>query len=166
MKIGVISDTHDRLDAIERAVEVFNNERVDVVIHAGDFVSPFTEKPFRALNAKFYGIFGNNDGDKLLLKEKYRRVGEIEEDPLELEIQSVSIAVTHRPKIVNALSHIYDIVIFGHTHMPEIRTGERKTGSGAETLVINPGECCGYLSGRQTVAIIDIDSFSADILEI
>jgi len=174
MKIGVISDTHDNLEMIKRAVDLFNSEGVELVIHAGDFVSPFTEKPFRALNAKFVGIFGNNDGDKLLLREKYRGVGELSEEPLVLEMNARKIVVTHKPKIVEALvaSRIYDVVIFGHTHKAEVRKvkEEKSEGSGGkkgkEVLVLNPGECCGYLTGRKTVAILDLETLSARIEEI
>ena len=166
MKIGVISDTHDNLEMIKRAVDLFNSEEVELVIHAGDFVSPFTEKPFRALNAKFVGIFGNNDGDKLLLRVKYRGVGELSEEPLVLEMDARKIVVTHKPKIVEALvaSRIYDVVIFGHTHKAEVR--KVKEEKGKEVLVLNPGECCGYLTGRKTVAILDLETLSARIEEI
>ena len=166
MKIGVISDTHDNLEMIKRAVDLFNSEGVELVIHAGDFVSPFTEKPFRALNAKFVGIFGNNDGDKLLLREKYSGVGELSEEPLVLEMNARKIVVTHKPKIVEALvaSRIYDVVIFGHTHKAEVR--KVKEEKGKEVLVLNPGECCGYLTGRKTVAILDLETLSARIEEI
>ena len=64
MLLGIIADTHDNLDAIENAVDIFNREKVDLVIHAGDFVAPFTVRKFRGLDCKFIGIFGNNDGEK------------------------------------------------------------------------------------------------------
>jgi len=168
MKIGIIADTHDNLDAIRKAVEVFNHEGIEILIHAGDFVAPFTEKPFRMLNAPLVGVFGNNDGDKLLLKEKYHEkgVGEIHEDPHELELATKRIIVTHKPKIVEALaaSGVYDVVIYGHTHKAVIeKKGDKKE---AETLVINPGECCGYLTGRKTVAKLDLEKAEAKIIEL
>jgi putative phosphoesterase len=168
MKAGIIADTHDNLDAISKAVEFFNHEGIEILIHAGDFVAPFTEKPFRILKAPLVGIFGNNDGDKLLLKEKYKEkgVGEIYEDPYEFELTTKKIIVTHKPKIVKplAMSGVYDVVIYGHTHEVVIeKKGNKKE---AETLVINPGECCGYLTGRKTVAILDLEKEEARILEL
>ena len=77
MKIGIISDTHDNLPQIRKAVKVFNREKVDLVFHAGDFVSPFTALEFKNLNSPLYGVFGNNDGDKLYLKEIFKGIGEI-----------------------------------------------------------------------------------------
>ena len=131
MKAGIIADTHDNLDAISKAVEIFNKEEIEILIHAGDFVAPFTEKPFRTLNAPLVGIFGNNDGDKLLLKEKYHEkgVGDIYEDPYDFEYVAKRIIVTHKPKIVDALatSGAYDVVIYGHTHKAVIeKKGNKK----------------------------------------
>ena len=40
MKIGIISDSHDHVDNIRRAVSVFREASVELVIHAGDIVSP------------------------------------------------------------------------------------------------------------------------------
>jgi putative phosphoesterase len=165
MKLGIVADTHDNLDAIRKAVEIFNHERVEMVIHAGDFVSPFTEQPFRTLKAPLVGVFGNNDGDKPLLKEKYREkgVGELHEDPYEFELAARKLIVTHKPQIVEALavSGVYNVVVYGHTHKAVI---ERK-GSEKEALVINPGECCGYLMGKRTVAILELESEEARIVE-
>ena len=41
MKIGVFSDSHDNVPMVKKAVELFNNEGVELVIHAGDFIAPF-----------------------------------------------------------------------------------------------------------------------------
>jgi putative phosphoesterase len=163
MKLGIIADTHDDLEAIEKAVEIFNLEKVELVVHGGDFVAPFTEKPFRKLNAPLVGIFGNNDGDKLLLKEKYHEkgIGELYEDPHEFELDKKKLIVTHMPKIVGALalSGAYDVVIYGHTHKAEIKKRENKA------LIINPGECCGRLTMRRTVAILDLEKEEAKIVK-
>ena len=42
----------------------------------------------------------------------------------------------------------YDVVIYGHTH-------ERVFEEVDDVLVINPGECCGYLTGIPTIGILD-----------
>jgi len=163
MKLGIIADTHDNLTAIEKAVELFKHEGIELLVHAGDFVAPFTEKPFRTLKVPLIGVFGNNDGDKLLLREMYREkgVGEIHEDPHEFELGTKKVIVTHRPMIVDALavSGIYDVVIYGHTHKAEVA----KRGN---ILVVNPGECCGYVTGRKTVAILDLETEESRIVEL
>lgn len=70
MKVGILSDSHDDMAAIAKAVALFNAEGVVRVLHAGDIVSPFTFEVFRDLQAPLGGVFGNNDGDRLLLRER------------------------------------------------------------------------------------------------
>ncbi len=88
-------------------------------------------------------------------------MGEIYEDPYDFELNAKKIIVTHRPQIVDALavSGSYDVVIYGHTHKAVI---EEK----GNALVINPGECCGYLTGRKTVAILDLEKGEAKVVEL
>ena len=43
-KIGIMSDTHDRLDAVEKAIDLFNREKVEHVLHAGDLVKAIAHK--------------------------------------------------------------------------------------------------------------------------
>jgi predicted phosphodiesterase len=40
--IGIMSDSHDNVDAIRKAVRLFNTKDLDITIHAGDLISPFT----------------------------------------------------------------------------------------------------------------------------
>ena len=40
MKIGIISDTHDDIHNVQNAIEIFREEKVDWIIHAGDFIFP------------------------------------------------------------------------------------------------------------------------------
>ena len=61
MKIGLISDTHDNIENILKAVQEFNSRHVDIVLHAGDFVSPIAVESFAGI--KLIGVLGNNDTD-------------------------------------------------------------------------------------------------------
>ncbi len=161
MILGVISDTHDNLGGIKKAVEFFNDSEVEMVIHAGDFVSPFTVREFIHLKARMVGIFGNNDGDKILLTKNFREKMNviIHDDPHFMDIEGKRVVITHKPSIVEPLSKAIDIIIYGHTHRPEVsRKGDH--------LIINPGECCGYLSGIKTVAIVDTKEMDAEIKEL
>jgi len=161
MKIGIISDTHDNLPQIRKAVEVFNREKVDLVLHAGDFVSPFTALEFKLLNCPFTGIFGNNDGDKLYLREKYKEIGELYPAPYNVNINSKNIIMLHKEKLIDALAEgqKYNVIIYGHTHQTDLRKIRK-------TLIINPGECGGWLSGKSTVALLDLESSEAKIINL
>ena len=49
MKIGIISDTHDRCDYIEWFLREFERERIEMLIHLGDIVAPFAAKRFATI---------------------------------------------------------------------------------------------------------------------
>jgi putative phosphoesterase len=49
MKIGIISDTHDDIENVQRAIDLFGREEVKLIIHAGDFVFPGIIDEFKNL---------------------------------------------------------------------------------------------------------------------
>lgn len=157
MKIGAIADTHDNLPKIEKAVDFFNKEKVEFVFHAGDFIAPFTIDKLKALSCDWVGVFGNNDGEKKGLSLKSQ--GRIKEGPLRTELQAKSITLVHDIDTIDIRNEKADLVIFGHTHKPEIIVCSPK-------LIVNPGECSGWLSGKSTVAIVDLDNLKAVIIKI
>ncbi|WP_407356238.1 metallophosphoesterase [Methanolobus sp. WCC5] len=161
--IGIMADSHDSMDAIRAAVELFNMKKVSIVLHAGDIISPFTAAAFSKLDAKMYFVFGNNDGDRLLLKQRFEEIGaQCCGDFADLELNGKRIALLHgiyEPP-VNALAESgdFDIVVRGHTH----HAGVTEVN---ETLVINPGETAGVLTGKRTVALLDPE-LGVQIIEI
>jgi len=120
MIIGILADTHDDMAAIKKAVEIFNAENVSRVIHAGDIVSPFTFEAFRELQCGMCGVFGNNDGDRLLLRQKSE--GAFSPQPLILTLHGRRTVVVHEPDLVDALadSGHFDLVVYGHTHRSDL----------------------------------------------
>jgi uncharacterized protein len=138
MKIGILSDTHDDLDSVRKAVTIFNERKVSFVMHAGDYIFPGVIDEFRELhNAKLLGVLGNNDGEKIGLFRKFESLGEIANtDFLEKEIDGLKFAVYHgtSKELTEALirSGLYDIFIYGHTHKPS----DERVG---RTQVLNPG---------------------------
>ncbi len=157
MLIGLMSDTHDHQDYTRKAIGLFNKREVQYVIHAGDYTSPFTLKLFKELNCKYVGIFGNNDGDKLLLLE--RSEGNIHYQPYIFTLYNRKIIVIHEHHIIDALadSRHFDLVVYGHTHEPVVKKVHN-------TLVVNPGETGSWLYGKATVAIADLDKMKAEII--
>lgn len=161
MKIGIIADTHDNLPQIKKAVEIFNQEKVELVLHAGDFVSPFTCLEFKNSNCPLKGVFGNNDGDKIYLQEKFKGIGELFPEPYKTNINHKNIIMLHLEKLIDDLveSQKYELIIYGHTH----RTDLRKIG---KTLIVNPGECGGWLTGKSTIALLDLEKLEAKIINL
>ena len=61
MRIGVISDTHDRHEAVAAAVRLLTEQKVELLLHCGDIESLETVALFRPIPTHF--VFGNWDGD-------------------------------------------------------------------------------------------------------
>ncbi len=157
MRIGVLSDTHDNLPKIKKAVSFLNRKNVDFVLHAGDFVAPFVIPYLDKLKPKWAGVFGNNDGERKGLSKASKR--KIKEGPLRMSFSGKKILLVHDKSLVNLRKETAQVIIFGHTHRPEITKTDGK-------LWFNPGECSGWLSSVSTVGIIDLSSLSAKIYKI
>jgi putative phosphoesterase len=145
--------------AIAKAVALFNAERVVQVLHAGDIVSPFTFELLRGLQAPFGGVFGNNDGDRLLLRE--RSAGALHVQPHFVTLDSMRGVIVHEPLLVKSLARSgdFDLVIYGHTHVPDVyREGA--------TLVVNPGKAAFLNKGRATVAVLETETRETRIIEL
>jgi uncharacterized protein len=165
VKIGVVSDTHDQGELIRRAVEKFNEEKVGLVLHCGDWVSPFILYFFQALKAPLRGVFGNNDGDRfrhLAFRDKWGLDLHYEERFLTCEVEGRKIAVFHGDyeEIVQGLTTCgqYDAVFHGHTH-------KRVLTYCGKTLSLNPGslmrETSATIQGA-SIAIYDTEQNSAE----
>ncbi len=137
MILGVISDTHDDLEKIDRAICVLDDAAVDLIIHCGDWCAPFSVERFAAGPAPMVTVLGNNDGDILLIRQKTVEAGHTFAGQYAFfEHGGRSIAVLHgeHPEVIDALARCgtYDIVFHGHTH-------ERRDATVAGTVVANPG---------------------------
>ena len=157
MLIGVLSDTHDRLPAIDAALGLFADRAVQAVIHAGDFVAPFAVRRLQRYCGPLHAVYGNNDGERKILKKLMPLV---QDGPLFIEYAGRVILVQHSmdqcsPDDIDRA----DIIITGHTHEGESHTERRK-------LFLNPGECCGWVNGRCTAAILDTTGPSAEICKL
>lgn len=96
MNIGIISDTHDDLSSLKNAIKIFNERKVEYVIHAGDYVFPGVVKEFRHLNGKLIGVLGNNDGEKLGLAKNFQEIGGVLHGEFcNLELDNLKIAIYH-----------------------------------------------------------------------
>jgi len=168
MKLAVISDTHDHKDNILKAVSIMNERNVDALIHCGDYVAPFVKRWFDGLNdnikENFLGVFGNNDGERVFLVKNLGQICDLVGMEINKDFDGKKVYAAHMPsqKTIDAIakSGQYDIVLTGHTH----NMVNKKYENGV--LVVNPGEACGYLTGKSTFAIIDTDKMEAEIIEL
>jgi len=169
MLVGIMSDTHDHLPLVDKAVEKLIDEKVELVLHAGDYISPFVIQHFKPFKGRFIGVFGNNDGDHELLKRRFVEFGlEIRGIFAEVKIDNIRIALLHGgepggplgpSELLNSMisAECYDVIIHGHVH-------DAKAYRKGKTLIINPGEVCGYLSGKPSVAVLDAKTLDVKII--
>jgi len=169
MIVGIMSDTHDNLPLIDKAVNKLLDEKVDLALHAGDYVSPFVIPHFKPFKGKFIGVFGNNDGDHEFLKKRFAEFSlEIRGIFAEVKIDNLRIALLHGgepggppgpSELLQSLieARCYDVIIHGHVH-------DAKTYKKGKTLIINPGEVCGYLTQKPSIAVLNTKTMDVKII--
>ena len=156
MLVGLISDTHDNLPMIRKAVQRFKWVGCDLLIHAGDFVAPFALAELLKCGIPVYGVFGNNDGERKGLKAKLR---DLAAGARRITLCEQRITIVHdETKLTAARRRASDIIITGHTHVPELRKGP--------PVVINPGECGGWLKGKCTIATLEVDTLDVRFIDL
>jgi putative phosphoesterase len=164
--IGLLGDTHDHITRIGQVVDLLNSEAEGgMFLHTGDFIAPFIIPSVARLEGKVIGVYGNNDGDHELLQLRCEETENvrIEGNFYEFVAGGKRIALLHGHEKAILLdlveSGLFDLVVHGHTH----RAGITRKG---RTLVINPGEVCGYLTGNPTCATYDTEKDEGMILPI
>ena len=162
MLLGLMSDTHDRLPAIDGLVREMLARGVGMIVHAGDYCSPFALRPMLEHNVATAGVFGRNDGDHEGLKA-YAASGfgiELFESPHSMDVAGQLILVVHDLGDVSAHSiEQHGIVVHGFTHREEMKTR-------GDTLIVNPGEACGWLYGPPSAAILDLDTKRVEFIQL
>ncbi|MFW9878839.1 MAG: metallophosphoesterase family protein [Candidatus Thorarchaeota archaeon] len=152
IKITILGDTHIRtFKELPREI-IKELEESDWIIHVGDFISlDVLEGLMKLKGDRFKGVYGNADPKSIHNKIQ----------PTEIfEISGKKIGITHpatggpieiiKSKVLDIFKNEnLDIIIYGHTHEPEIMYQEN-------ILIINPGK--GYLEteyfGPSTTIVI------------
>ena len=160
MKIGILSDTHNNIKLTEKAIEIFKENEVEMLVHAGDLTSPKMLPLFEDFDCRF--VLGNGDIDVEELNKISENFGfgKIEES-CKLEIEGKRIIVFHGfnvPLFRQAVSSgEYNYIIKGHTHFFENYTANN-------TRIINPGSL--YGSDEFSIAILDTETDRVEMIRI
>lgn len=156
MKIGIIADTHDNLPHIQRALAAFGERGCEAIIHAGDFVAPFALKVVLGFPGQVYAVLGNNDGEREGLR---KLIPDLDKGPLKITLGGARIVAIHQlSKLSAAEREGADVIVCGHTHCAGITAGK--------PMIINPGECAGWVTGASTVAILDTEKMTAEPVDL
>jgi len=160
VKVGILSDSHDHRVAAEGALLLFRAEGVGLVFHLGDVCSPSVLAAYGGPGIPLRGVFGNNDSDRDGLQEATG--GAFRQGPHIETVDGRRILLAHSyDQLQGELTGQgrFDLVLFGHTHRPlTMRVGK--------ALVVNPGESCGLVRGKNTCAIVDLVTMEPRIVEI
>jgi len=159
LKLLVISDSHDSLPAINELLGKKHYVMSDYILHLGDIISPFALMSFLNTQKRFIGVFGNNDGDRVRLKEL---CSSLKDQPLRVSFEGTEFILLHGfgpPEITKGFVYSLArglnsdggrrVILYGHTHQAEIR----RLGN---ILIVNPGALSGYLTDRKTYALIEV----------
>lgn len=163
LKVAIMSDSHDNCDSLARALSVAALRGAEHIIHLGDIISPFTSRVFRAhFGGRLTLLFGNNDGDRVGLMEKFSPLGaEFHHPPASLQLGGLRIAAMHEPLFPEFLSASkrFHAIMWGHTHQLEIKEIDG-------VLVINPGELHGFLTGKRTFVLLDTETMKPEVIQV
>ena len=132
MRLLLIADTHIPTRARDLPAQVWDEVAdADVVLHAGDWVTPELLDELESRAARLVACWGNNDGPELRARLPERA---------DVELAGVRFTVVHETGAATGrearMSRIYpdcDVLVFGHSHIPWDTT--TKTG----LRLLNPG---------------------------
>ncbi|MGL6095280.1 MAG: metallophosphoesterase family protein [Fimbriiglobus sp.] len=151
MRIGVVSDTHDRAEAVAEAVRLLTDvHHVELILHCGDIESPATVAAFAPVPTHF--VYGNWDKDRAKLSAAIKAIGGTSHESfgaLELAGKRVAWVHSHERHHLYHLeySDSFDYLFYGHTHVRE----QHRTG---KTLVANPGAL--FRANPKTCIVLDV----------
>lgn len=136
MKTIFISDIHGLIDNFKKIQPII--EESDKIIILGDSFSANENRIIGEYNPNYLFEYFNNNQDKIIYikgncdhYEDLNKLNFPTHNQFKYEIDNKNINLIHNPNDCFSLNN-NDIVIFGHTHIPEIsRVGE--------ILYINPG---------------------------
>lgn len=140
-KVAIMSDSHDQINNLEKALIQIRESRAEMLLHCGDLCAPFVVKRLaEAFSGAIHIVFGNNDGDGRLLQTVAAQYAHVQLHGIyvELTFANRQIAMIHYPEPARriAQSGQFDLVCYGHNHLQNFE----QIGAG---FLINPGEVMG-----------------------
>jgi putative phosphoesterase len=160
MRIGVISDTHGHVANTLAAVRLLESLDVEAVLHCGDIGSPEIPRLLATWPAHF--VLGNCDHEREALKAAIEAAGLVchgRFGDLTLAGRRIGLIHSDDARLFRRVttSGEYDLVCYGHTHMP----AQHRQG---KTLILNPGAL--YRANPYTIAVVDLTAMDAVIVRL
>lgn len=158
MRIGIISDTHDDVQALDHALGVLRVEGIDVLLHCGDLCTPATMEALADFDT--WVARGNMDRHMDLDATARRTIDRdrfADRHRLTLDGRSAILLHGHHQEELRSIisAGTYAYVFHGHTH----RRRDQRVGS---TRIINPGALGGMRWQRRSFCILDLTADEVD----
>lgn len=151
MNIAIISDTHDNIENLKKALKFIKENKIKKIIHCGDVCESSTlEMLAKEFPGKIYLTFGNAEFDKEKMKEKAKNLSNIKvfEERGEIKIKDLRIEFSHfLENTKKCPDWKADFIFYGHTHRPWFQKQKNH-------IFANPGNLSG-LYYKPTFAILD-----------
>jgi len=168
VKICIVSDSHDRADALERAVRDAAAQGAEAVIHCGDLIGAQTLRPAMGAGLALHLIHGNNLGDEAALYRLARSSSGLLEyhgADARIDLGGRRIFVVHYPEYAHGMACTgdWDLVCCGHSHHAGIE--HVANVKGGATWLVNPGTVAG-LSAPATWMLGDLAAMRFDVCEL
>jgi len=165
VKLCILSDSHDRADALAQAVREAKALGAEAVIHCGDLIGAQTVKPALQHGLPVHLIHGNNVGDTQALHFQMGKSGGLlryHGADARLELGGRRVFVVHYDDYGYAMACTgdWDLVCCGHSHTAEAR--KVRTVRGTESWLVNPGTVAG-LSAPATWALADLAAMRFEV---
>ncbi len=155
MKVAIMSDSHDNWDNLAKAIAMANQEACELLLFAGDLISPPGVPILEKFNGQVKFVWGNNEGEKLNLTRKMDSSKKIKlcGDIFEGEIDGVKVFMNHYQRIVElaAKSGEFDFCVYGDTH----DYASEKVG---HCLLLNTGSIKGSSENGASFVVFDTTS--------
>ena len=153
--LGVISNSHGRVDAVAAAVDVFTASAVESIVHCGDVGGRHVLDVISRIGGTF--VWGDRDHDRTGLMRYGQNLGLRCMGIMgELEFAAKKIVITHGDdkKLLHKLleEQQYDYLLCGHALTPEDHVIGR-------TRVLNPGP----LFGAQAASALLLDPTNGEM---
>ena len=159
MLLGILSDSHGRVDATRAAVNALRQRGASTLIHLGDICGESVLDELIGHNARI--VFGNCDWEIHGLTRYAEVVGIHVDHPIgTIQIDGTVVAFTHghlANLMDQALASGVNYLLHGHTH--EVR--DERAG---RTRIINPGAL--HRAKRYTAALLDPVGDRLEIVDI
>lgn len=143
MKIGILSDTHTKVQKAKETIDMLLGEGAEFLIHAGDIVEVEVLQLLKNSGVRYIAVYGNNDAHLAQYNRKYNLV----QEPHYFKLANTKFKLMHLPYYLGADS---EVVIFGHTHEFSVEF----TPHG--TLYLNPGESCARNKNVSECAMLEV----------